>query len=1099
MKKKLIIMAMFILLMLAAIPSAMAACYNHKEVQVSKKAATCTTTGKIEYRCYNCGGGHTETIPKQGHSTKTTTTAATCTAAGSRKVYCTRASCTYSSVTPIAALGHDVSKWTTVRAACHPQGGMQQGACNRCGQVQTQGMTKVNHPSFGATTTTKAATCIATGTGYHYCTACSTKVDVTIPKNPSNHTSFGATTTTKAATCIATGTGYHYCKGCNAKVDVTIPKDASNHTSFGAWTTTATCTKAGTKTHTCNGCKTSVSEPDSALGHKWGKASCLYPAKCTNPGCKETNGKPLGHDCPSVTPGRPACHPDGGFNTGYCNTCKQVVNISIPKANHPSFGAWTTTSTCTTAGIKTHTCTACNTPVSEPDKALGHNHVLRTTTDATCTADGSMYYTCSRCGNPKTETIPKLGHKWGKASCLYPAKCTNPGCKETNGKPLGHDCPSVTPGRPACHPDGGFNTGYCNTCKQVVNISIPKEAHTFGAWTVTKAATCQTKGERKHTCTACNTTIAEPNPNYGSCLVTNWTVKNPACHPDGGYAYGNCSRCGSYQEKRLEKEEHKFGNWVITRPPTCQSKGERVHTCTVCGTTPKAEPNPNYANCKVENWNYDRPACDPQGDHKWGNCIWCGSYQEGPVEKIDHDWKHATCNAPKTCRRCGTTEGSKEKHTLEYEEKAPTETEHGYKTTFCTKGCGYVVEETIHNITYATCQYSTHCKICGEIMGGKVDCSYGQFQNLPEGCTDGTSWEECRWCHDTRNVKILEAPHNYETALTHVDPTCSDCGVDYYQCQDCEKQDVKTIYPINPAAHKWGPATDKNLEICEFCGDIRCKDNKHFYYPWEIKEEASLEHDGIKIHTCKACGKTETEPYNCFTGLHNACPSPDSPAGNHSYSETDIPATCTKSGEWYIRCDYCQEVFEYVFREPTGHQNLSSTYPAGGKWVIRCLDCKTVIPQKDMNDVERAIYQDDDEFSYVQPWEQRIIDESDPDDMLRNLEEGALKETQRRKDELRNNLSNYVPEDELNNYDDADLDFVKAWVQAGNGETDINEVVNAISVIKNNNDWDSQVAALKSQGYSDDEANGIAYLYCLKKNGEGWDAPNQTDNPDLHS
>ena len=956
MKKKLIIMAMFILLMLAAIPSAMAACYNHKEVQVSKKAATCTTTGKIEYRCYNCGGGHTETIPKQGHSTKTTTTAATCTAAGSRKVYCTRASCTYSSVTPIAALGHDVSKWTTVRAACHPQGGMQQGACNRCGQVQTQGMTKVNHPSFGATTTTKAATCSATGTGYHYCTVCSAKVDVTIPKNASKHTSFGATTVTKAATCIATGTGYHYCKGCNAKVDVTIPKDASNHTSFGAWITTATCTKAGTKTHTCNGCKTSVSEPDSALGHKWGKASCLYPAKCTNPGCKETNGKPLGHDCPSVTPGRPACHPDGGFNTGYCNTCKQVVNISIPK-----------------------------------------------------------------------------------------------------------------------------------------------EAHTFGAWTVTKAATCQTKGERKHTCTACNTTIAEPNPNYGSCLVTNWTVKNPACHPDGGYAYGNCSRCGSYQEKRLEKEEHKFGNWVITRPPTCQSKGERVHTCTVCGTTPKAEPNPNYANCKVENWNYDRPACDPQGDHKWGNCIWCGSYQEGPVEKIDHDWKRATCNAPKTCKRCGTTEGSKEKHTLEYEEKAPTETEHGYKTTFCTKGCGYVVEETIHNITYATCQYSTHCKICGEIMGGKVDCSYGQFQNLPEGCTDGTSWEECRWCHDTRNVKILEAPHNYETALTHVDPTCSDCGVDYYQCQDCVKQDVKTIYPINPAAHKWGPAADKNLEICEFCGDIRCKDNKHFYYPWEIKEEASLEHDGIKIHTCKACGKTETEPYNCFTGLHNACPSPDSPAGNHSYSETDIPATCTKSGEWYIRCDYCQEVFEYVFREPTGHQNLSSTYPAGGKWVIRCLDCKTVIPQKDMNDVERAIYQDDDEFSYVQPWEQRIIDESDPDDMLRNLEEGALKETQRRKDELRNNLSNYVPEDELNNYDDADLDFVKAWVQAGNGETDINEIVNAISVIKRNEDWDSQVAALKSQGYSDDEANGIAYLYCLKKNGEGWDAPNQTDNPDLHT
>ena len=126
MKKKLFFLTLFIILMLAAIPSAMAACYNHKEVQVSKKAATCTTAGRVEYRCYNCGGGHVDTIAKLGHSWGVwyDTDPATCQKKGTQKHNCRNCSATATRTVDYNRSNHqDYGAWETKRAACHPSGG----------------------------------------------------------------------------------------------------------------------------------------------------------------------------------------------------------------------------------------------------------------------------------------------------------------------------------------------------------------------------------------------------------------------------------------------------------------------------------------------------------------------------------------------------------------------------------------------------------------------------------------------------------------------------------------------------------------------------------------------------------------------------------------------------------------------------------------------------------------------------------------------------------------------------------------------------------------------------------------------------------------
>lgn len=207
MKKKLIVVALFILLMLAAIPTAMAACYNHKEVQVSKKAATCTTAGKIEYRCYNCGKGHTETIPKTGHGWGVwyDTVTATCQRKGTQAHNCRNCGTTATRTVDYNRSNHqDYGEWVTKRAACHPSGGYKERKC-KCGNVQRENLPKKAH-GWGVWYDTDPATCQKKGTQAHNCRDCGTTETRTVDYNRSNHQDFGKWEAKRAA-CHPSG-GY---------------------------------------------------------------------------------------------------------------------------------------------------------------------------------------------------------------------------------------------------------------------------------------------------------------------------------------------------------------------------------------------------------------------------------------------------------------------------------------------------------------------------------------------------------------------------------------------------------------------------------------------------------------------------------------------------------------------------------------------------------------------------------------------------------------------------------------------------------------------------------------------------------------------------
>lgn len=132
-------------------------------------------------------------------------------------------------------------------------------------------------------------------------------------------------------------------------------------------------------------------------------------------------------------------------------------------------------------------------------------------------------------------------------------------------------------------------------------------------------------------------------------------------------------------------------------------------------------------------------------------CSKCGK-TEG--EMLGHNWAEATCQKPKTCKVCGATEGNVLEHNwIEATCQAP-------KTC---KACGATEGDVLeHNWTEATCQTPKTCKACGLTEGDVLEHDWAEATcQAPRTCkmcglTDGTvaehklnSYGSCEYCGET--------------------------------------------------------------------------------------------------------------------------------------------------------------------------------------------------------------------------------------------------------------------------------------------------------------------------------------------------------------
>ena len=126
--------------------------------------------------------------------------------------------------------------------------------------------------------------------------------------------------------------------------------------------------------------------------------------------------------------------------------------------------------------------------------------------------------------------------------------------------------------------------------------------HTFGAWTVTKAATCTEAGTSVRTCSVCGAEETQTIPALGHSM-TAVAAKAATCTEAGHSAYWSCSRCGKFFSDAAGKTEIAKDSWVIaalghdeaTRAAvaaTCYASGHEADTyCKRCGMVINAGAN----------------------------------------------------------------------------------------------------------------------------------------------------------------------------------------------------------------------------------------------------------------------------------------------------------------------------------------------------------------------------------------------------------------------------------------------------------------------------------------------------------------------------
>ena len=172
-----------------------------------------------------------------------------------------------------------------------------------------------------------------------------------------------------------------------------------------------------------------------------------------------------------------------------------------------------------------------------------------------CITEGSKSIHCTLCDAKKDETvIPALGHEYSAEWTIEKeATCTEPGSK----------------------------SHHCIRCNEKTDITEIPAAHSFGLWEEKTPPTCDTNGTSTRTCSVCGYSETKTVPMRHT--VVEIPEVKATCTSTGLTAGEKCSVCG----KTLKEQEvipmipHNYVTTII--PPTENSQGYSLHTCSVCG------------------------------------------------------------------------------------------------------------------------------------------------------------------------------------------------------------------------------------------------------------------------------------------------------------------------------------------------------------------------------------------------------------------------------------------------------------------------------------------------------------------------------------
>lgn len=198
---------------------------------------------------------------------------------------------------------------------------------------------------------------------------------------------------------------------------------------------------------------------------------------------------------------------------------------------------------------------------------------------------------------------------------------------------------------------GGAATS--NSAGEPATISVApavyNPGHSYGNWTVTKAADCKNEGSQERTCSVCghvDTSVipVDANNHVGPIVwrsndVNHWHV---------------CNACGVTTDSA---QAHTYGSWTQTKAPTETEPGLKVHKCTSCGYEESGVIPALGHTCSFGAWTEVTPAtCTAEGLEK--RVCSCGNFETRPIAKKAHElkaeWANDETNHWHVCKNCGT-------------------------------------------------------------------------------------------------------------------------------------------------------------------------------------------------------------------------------------------------------------------------------------------------------------------------------------------------------------------------------------------------------------------------------------------------------------